>query len=132
MTQDDWANIVKMTEEEYSWAWIPICVFMTISAIVMLNLVIAVLCQALNDLKNEPDSKKKDKDEKEEPEEYIVKHETVDISTMDTSTLASTFIELYEEKRKYHKEFENYEKFMKKIEEKNKKLEELIHKCAIY
>lgn len=127
MTQDDWANIVKMTEEEYSWAWIPICVFMTISAIVMLNLVIAVLCQALNDLK---ESDSKEKDEKEEPEEYIVKHETVDISTMETSTLVTKFIELYDEKDKYVEEFKAYEKFMGEIEAKNKKLEELI--TALY
>ena len=55
MSMENWSDIIRMTDKEYPWAWIPLLTFMIISAFVMLNLVIAVLCEALSALKDETD-----------------------------------------------------------------------------
>jgi len=69
MTMDDWANIIRDTNRtlDISWAGWPIVTFMVISGVVMLNLVIAVLCEALNNLSEE--KKKEEEQEKERDEE---------------------------------------------------------------
>lgn len=47
MTYEDWVVIVRMTMTRYGWAWLPIITFMTIASFVMLNLIVAVLCDSL-------------------------------------------------------------------------------------
>ena len=53
MTLDDWSNIIRQTQKDFIWAVWPILVFILVSSFVMLNLVIAVLCEALSALKDE-------------------------------------------------------------------------------
>jgi len=53
MTLDDWSNIIRQTQTEFVWAVWPILAFILISSFVMLNLVIAVLCEALSALQDE-------------------------------------------------------------------------------
>jgi len=71
MTMDDWANIIRDTNRtlDISWAGWPIVTFMVISGVVMLNLVIAVLCEALNNLSEEKKKEKEQEQEKERDEE---------------------------------------------------------------
>jgi len=54
MTMDDWRTVLDLTSSKYSLAWVPILIFIVVSSFVMLNLIIAVLCEALSAL--EPDS----------------------------------------------------------------------------
>lgn len=87
MNLESWGNTTRMLQNKYTWAWIPVIAFILISSFIMLNLVIAVLCDSLAD-QNEPeaenkeaakddDSKEaaieKEKKEKEEKENYKLK-----------------------------------------------------------
>jgi len=53
MSMENWSDIIRMTDSRYPWSWIPLLTFMVVSAFVMLNLVIAVLCEALSALKDD-------------------------------------------------------------------------------
>ena len=55
MSMENWSDIIRMTDSRYPWSWIPLLTFMVVSAFVMLNLVIAVLCEALSALKDDDD-----------------------------------------------------------------------------
>jgi len=48
MTLDEWANIQHEIAETYSWAWIPFLVFIVITGFVVVNLIIAVICDAVH------------------------------------------------------------------------------------
>ena len=52
MTLDSWSYITKQCEEAYPWAWIPFVSFVTISSFTVINLVIAVICDAVSELQN--------------------------------------------------------------------------------
>jgi hypothetical protein len=47
MTLDGWSAICKDLTSTYSWAWIPVVAFVIISSFFFLNLVIAVVCEAV-------------------------------------------------------------------------------------
>jgi voltage-gated sodium channel len=47
MTLDNWAEITRDLMVEYPWAWLPIIVYVIITAFVVVNLVIAVICDAV-------------------------------------------------------------------------------------
>lgn len=47
MTLDDWSNICKELMKENSWAWAPVIAFVIVSSFFFLNLVIAVVCEAV-------------------------------------------------------------------------------------
>lgn len=47
MTLDGWAEICKEIMEEYPWAWAPFVAFVVVSSFFFLNLVIAVVCDAV-------------------------------------------------------------------------------------
>ena len=54
MVLEDWANLTRMIQVKHVWAWLPITIFIIISSFIFLNLIIAVLCDSLNNLpKNE-------------------------------------------------------------------------------
>eukprot|EP00814_Leptocylindrus_danicus_P017503 CAMPEP_0116016126 /NCGR_PEP_ID=MMETSP0321-20121206/7275_1 /TAXON_ID=163516 /ORGANISM="Leptocylindrus danicus var. danicus, Strain B650" /LENGTH=171 /DNA_ID=CAMNT_0003486085 /DNA_START=337 /DNA_END=852 /DNA_ORIENTATION=- len=53
MNLEDWANLTRQTQSLHSWAWFPIIVFILVSSFIMLNLIIAVLCEALSQIKDE-------------------------------------------------------------------------------
>eukprot|EP00815_Leptocylindrus_aporus_P003201 CAMPEP_0116069256 /NCGR_PEP_ID=MMETSP0322-20121206/12180_1 /TAXON_ID=163516 /ORGANISM="Leptocylindrus danicus var. apora, Strain B651" /LENGTH=257 /DNA_ID=CAMNT_0003556587 /DNA_START=557 /DNA_END=1327 /DNA_ORIENTATION=+ len=55
MTMEGWIDVVRFTSKKYDWCWFPIIIFIMISAFVLLNLVVAVLCEALATLNAEAD-----------------------------------------------------------------------------
>uniref|UniRef100_A0A7S2EFF3 Ion transport domain-containing protein n=1 Tax=Ditylum brightwellii TaxID=49249 RepID=A0A7S2EFF3_9STRA len=56
MTLDDWNPIAREVFVEYSWAWVPFIAFIVISGFIVVNLVIAVLCDAVSALHGDPDN----------------------------------------------------------------------------
>ncbi len=53
MTLDGWADVAEDVMTEYTWAWIPIIVYIIIAGFVVVNLVIAVICDAVSALKED-------------------------------------------------------------------------------
>lgn len=54
MTLDNWASICREVMMTYSWAWLPFLAFVIISGFIVVNLIIAVICDAISSLhKNE-------------------------------------------------------------------------------
>jgi hypothetical protein len=49
LTMDCWSCISSQVMAVYPWAWIPIISFILLSAFVVVNLVIAVICDAISD-----------------------------------------------------------------------------------
>ena len=57
MTLDNWGDIARQVIDVYKWAWVPFIVFVTISGFIVVNLIIAVICDAVSTLND--DTKKK-------------------------------------------------------------------------
>lgn len=55
MTLDDWNPIAREVMVEKSWAWFPFIAFIIISGFIVINLVIAVLCDAVAALHGDPE-----------------------------------------------------------------------------
>eukprot|EP00986_Skeletonema_menzelii_P016578 scaffold15059_cov146-Skeletonema_menzelii.AAC.18 len=53
MTLDEWADILSQVQEVYPWAWAPFLIFIVITGFVVVNLIIAVICDAVHVLGNE-------------------------------------------------------------------------------
>jgi len=53
MTLDEWADILGQVQEVYPWAWAPFIIFIVITGFVVVNLIIAVICDAVHVLGNE-------------------------------------------------------------------------------
>lgn len=47
MNLEDWGNTTRQLQKKFTWAWLPVIAFILISSFIMLNLVIAVLCDSL-------------------------------------------------------------------------------------
>ena len=50
MTLDGWSDIAHQVMLVYSWAWLPFIGFVTISGFIIVNLMIAVICEAVSSL----------------------------------------------------------------------------------
>jgi hypothetical protein len=50
MTLDNWAPICREVTHVYIWAWLPFTAFVTISGFIVVNLIIAVICDAIGAL----------------------------------------------------------------------------------
>jgi len=50
MTLDGWSHVCRQIMEVYRWAWIPFIVYVIITAFIVVNLVIAVICDAIADV----------------------------------------------------------------------------------
>jgi hypothetical protein len=50
LTLDEWASVARDTMAEESWAWLPIIAFVIITAFIVINLIIAVICDAISAL----------------------------------------------------------------------------------
>lgn len=50
MTLDNWASICREAMLTYSWAWVPFIAFVIISGFIIVNLIIAVICDAISSL----------------------------------------------------------------------------------
>jgi len=79
MTFDNWSDICRETMEHKSWAWIPFVIFIVISGFMVINLVIAVVCDAISD---QSDDKKAglyglDANELNDEEDSVVKGEAL-------------------------------------------------------
>jgi hypothetical protein len=57
MTLDNWADIARQVMAVYIWAWLPFVVFVIVTGFVVVNLIIAVICDAISALHE--DEKKK-------------------------------------------------------------------------
>mmetsp|Transcript_781 Transcript_781/g.1226 ORF Transcript_781/g.1226 Transcript_781/m.1226 type:complete len:562 (+) Transcript_781:2-1687(+) len=47
MTLDDWVSVARQSMAVYAWAWMPFTAYVVISAFVIFNLIIAVICDAV-------------------------------------------------------------------------------------
>lgn len=65
LTMDDWSEVVRLTQGKYWWAWAPCISFMLMVSLIVLNLIVAVLCEAITSLR---------RDEEEECNEIDRKH----------------------------------------------------------
>jgi hypothetical protein len=50
MTLDNWATIARQVMAVHSWAWFPFITFVIISGFIVVNLIIAVICDAISNL----------------------------------------------------------------------------------
>jgi len=50
MTLDNWASVARQVIKVYKWAWAPFTVFVIISGFIVVNLIIAVICDAIGAL----------------------------------------------------------------------------------
>ena len=50
MTLDNWADIARQVITVYKWAWLPFIAFVIISGFIVVNLIIAVICDAISAL----------------------------------------------------------------------------------
>jgi len=53
MTLDSWSYITKQVQAVYPWAWIIFTTFVLISSFIIINLVIAVICDAVSEVHRE-------------------------------------------------------------------------------
>jgi predicted house-cleaning noncanonical NTP pyrophosphatase (MazG superfamily) len=58
MTLDNWADVVRDIMTVYKWAWIPILIYVIVTAFIVVNLIIAVICDAIAALHEEEEEKK--------------------------------------------------------------------------
>ena len=57
MTLDNWADIAREVMAVYAWAWLPFIAFVIITGFVVVNLIIAVICDAVSALEDEERAK---------------------------------------------------------------------------
>lgn len=57
MTLDNWADIARQVMAVHAWAWIPFITFVIITGFVVVNLIIAVICDAVSALEDEERAK---------------------------------------------------------------------------
>jgi hypothetical protein len=57
MTLDGWAGITREVMVIHSWAWIPIVAYVIVSGFVVVNLIIAVICDAISALGSDDKAK---------------------------------------------------------------------------
>lgn len=57
MTLDAWADIARQVIRVYKWAWLPFIAFVIISGFIVVNLIIAVICDAISALHKDDKAK---------------------------------------------------------------------------
>ncbi|KAL7570223.1 hypothetical protein ACA910_020649 [Epithemia clementina (nom. ined.)] len=57
MTLDNWADVARQVMVAYTWAWLPFIIFVIITGFVVVNLIIAVICDAVAALEDEERAK---------------------------------------------------------------------------
>lgn len=53
LTMDAWTEIAKQVMVPYPWAWAPICTFIILTSFVVINLVIAVICESVGEVQRQ-------------------------------------------------------------------------------
>lgn len=75
LTLDEWAGIAREVMAIQSWAWLPIIAFVIITAFIVINLIIAVICDAISALhasqKAMLHGSNNDEEDEEDPEEEL-------------------------------------------------------------
>lgn len=57
MTMDSWADICREVMAVYPWAWLPFIAFVIITGFIVVNLIIAVICDAISALNDDEKAK---------------------------------------------------------------------------
>ena len=57
MTLDGWSDIAREVMAVYSWAWLPFVIFVIVTGFVVVNLIIAVICDAISALHDDEKAK---------------------------------------------------------------------------
>jgi hypothetical protein len=57
MTLDAWADIARQVMDVYPWAWLPFIVFVIVTGFVVVNLMIAVICDSIAALHDDEKAK---------------------------------------------------------------------------
>jgi Ion transport protein len=57
MTLDNWASISRQVVDVVAWAWIPLVAFVITSGFIVVNLIIAVICDAVSSLNDDVKAK---------------------------------------------------------------------------
>jgi hypothetical protein len=57
MTLDNWADIARQVMHVFKWAWLPFIAFVVISGFIVVNLIIAVICDAISALHKDDKAK---------------------------------------------------------------------------
>lgn len=57
MTLDSWADIAREVMAVYQWAWLPFISFVIITGFIVVNLIIAVICDAISALNDDEKAK---------------------------------------------------------------------------
>ena len=57
MTLDSWADIAREVMAVYKWAWLPFIAFVIITGFIVVNLIIAVICDAISALNDDEKAK---------------------------------------------------------------------------
>jgi len=83
---EGWSNIIRMLSTKYPWAWFPVVIFMIISSFVLLNLVIAVLCEALSAIKKMEEDEKASETKKRVDEENQLMISNIEMMIEDART----------------------------------------------
>jgi len=63
MNLEDWGAMTRQINKRHSWAWFPVISFILVSSFIMLNLVIAVLCDSLAQVQAQSEDEKEKKKE---------------------------------------------------------------------
>ena len=70
MTLDAWAEVAREVMAVYAWAWVPFIVFLIITSFVVVNLIIAVICDAIAALHDDEKAKLHGTYQDDHPEFY--------------------------------------------------------------
>lgn len=57
MTFDGWPDIARQVMKVYPWAWLPFITFVILTSFVVVNLIIAVICDAIAALRDDDKAK---------------------------------------------------------------------------
>lgn len=102
MTLENWSSVTRDLMEYYPWAWLPIICFVLVSSFIVINLVIAVICDAVAGMHQE----EREKDIKRIESVLTAEHNTVassnDIARLEAriETLTQLMNELIVEQRR--------------------------------
>ena len=80
MTFDSWSDITREVMAVYKWAWAPFIGYIILTAFVVINLIIAVICDAISALNEAHDQKleeeqQQQQEKKEEEEDSVTEEE---------------------------------------------------------
>jgi len=73
MNLEDWGAMTRQINKRHSWAWLPVISFIFISSFIMLNLVIAVLCDSLAQESENEDGEEDTEEDSEEDKDDATK-----------------------------------------------------------